>query len=40
VAAVVVTGVDRGSQATAAAIQVARVIEGERGERVGLGWVG
>jgi hypothetical protein len=35
------TGVGRCGQATAAAIQIARGIdERERGERMGLGWVG
>jgi ribosomal protein S9 len=34
-------GVGRNGQATAAAIQIARGIdESERGERIGLGWVG
>jgi hypothetical protein len=41
VATVEATGVGRSGQATAAAIQIARGIDGrERRERVGLGWVG
>jgi hypothetical protein len=32
-----VNGVGRGRQATAAAIQITRGIEGEKGERVGAG---
>jgi hypothetical protein len=35
------TGVGQRGQAMAAAIQIARgIVERERGERVGLGWVG
>jgi hypothetical protein len=41
VATAMVAGVGRNGQATAAAIQIARGVDGrQRGERVGLGWVG
>jgi hypothetical protein len=40
-ATVEATGAGRNRQATATAIQIARGIDGrERGERMGLGWVG
>jgi hypothetical protein len=41
VVAAMVAGVGRNGQAAAAAIQIARGVDGrQRGERVGLGWVG
>jgi hypothetical protein len=41
VAVAELAGVGRNGRVTAAAIQIARGIDGrERGERVGLGWVG
>jgi hypothetical protein len=40
VAAAMVTGGGRSSQATAAAMQIASELERERERRVGLGWVG
>jgi nicotinamide mononucleotide (NMN) deamidase PncC len=41
VAAAMVAGVGRNGQATTTAIQIARGVDGrQRGERVGLGWVG
>jgi hypothetical protein len=40
VASAMVTGDGQNGRATAEVIQIASELEGERGRRVGLGWVG